>query len=117
MNGLKALFALVGWAAGLAAPVALLAVLPDGAWLAVDSFASLLAASLLAAAGWALCDIAGNVRRLAAEDQDAPDRPETPNAEGGTASAERHQKKVEDAAERALENLRRNRRNSQRRPT
>ena len=114
MNGLKALFALLGWAAGLAAPVALLAALPDGAWLAVDSFASLLAASLLAAAGWALCDIAGNVRRLAAEDRDAP---ETPDAEGGTASAERHQKKVDDAAERALENLRRNRRNSQHRPT
>lgn len=118
MEGLKALFALLGWVAGLAAPLASLAVFGVTAdiWLAVDSLAALLGVALLAAVAYAVCDIAANVRRLAADvsptsSSSTPDSPRDP-----LDANKRHKDAVDNAAEHALENalenLRRNRQKS-----
>ena len=109
MNALKKLFAIVGWAAGLVAPLAGLVVLAatQDVWLALDSLAAPLGVALLSAVAWAVCDIAANVRRLADR---APRRRPTP-ADGSPSerleAAQRPPRTASRAA--ALENLRRNR--------
>ena len=111
MNALKVLFALVGWAAGLVAPLAGLVVLAttQDVWLALDSLAALLGVALLSAVAWAVCDVAANVRRLADR---APRRRPTP-VDGSPSerleAAQRHKDAVDAAGKRALENLRRDR--------
>lgn len=110
MSALKGLFALIGWAAAL--PLAALAVFGtvQDIWLAVDSFAAVFGIALLAAVAWAVCDIAANVRRLTDGSSPRNSRAATGVSPSDRIdAAQRHKDAIDDAAERALENLRRNR--------